>query len=87
MQTTAAAISMVTAGVEKMSWTRSRGITSLPEGRTVKGRDTVRPDIRLVNAGSRSAVLSVFESMPALDLREATAHTLGFPKPQGTDPR
>jgi hypothetical protein len=51
MQTTAAAISMVTAGVEKMSWTRSRDITSLPEGRTVKGKDTVRPDIRLVNAG------------------------------------
>ena len=87
MQTAAAAISMVTAGAEKMSWTRSRGITNLPEGRTVKRRDTVRPDIRLVNVGSHSAVLSVFESVRALDLREATAHTPGFPKPQGTDPR
>ena len=52
--TAVAAISMVTAGVEARSWTRSRGTTSLPRAGRWSCTDTVRPDIKLVNAGSRS---------------------------------
>src|SRR5262249_13094261 len=50
----AAAIAMVTAGVEAKSWDPIQGHYEPPEGRTMERGDTLRPEIRLVNAGSRS---------------------------------